>query len=1162
MSYAKAQDILKQVFNQENFHQQSFEEFIYHLFAKNINIFSQAQFIDSKYQNHIANCTKISDFAVDKHNKLAVFVIKLNKDLDRSRTIQRNFVADILKSSNTSYALVAFVSYDNSNWRFSLVKLDYVLDEKNNVIEKSSPARRFSFLVGKNEGSHTVKKQFLKILANERNSAPTIAEIEQAFNIETVTAEFFKEYKELYLTTKEQLEDFLAKNLAEQQYFADKKISTADFAKKTLGQIVFLYFLQKKGWFGVKPSEPWGSGNKNFLKNYFDENHQHKNFFKQCLEPLFYEALAVNRGAESLYEKIDNLRFPFLNGGLFEPMPNYLWQNSSFTLPNELFSNQNKTKEDITGDGILDVFNRYNFTVNENEPLEQEVAVDPEMLGKVFENLLDVVDRKSQGAFYTPRSIVHYMCQEVLIQYLANNSGLEIANLSNFIKNDNSENLKKHQQEIDKLLQDVKICDPAIGSGAFALGMLQEIVSARLKLAEIHKQNSYDLKLHTIENCIYGVDLNSSAVDIAKLRLWLALVVEETEPKPLPNLDYKIMQGNSLLESYEEIKLFDGNLFINQEKVKDLNSKIEVLRKDLLNFVNVGIQKSKNPDYSKKEKELERLLKEFQELSKQSFDKNSTSMFDLQDNQLQQKNKLNDLFTELQQLIKKYFSENNKNNKTQLKKQITQLKYSLIETTLISQNKQDKLIEIQQLQQINRQPFFIWELEFSDVFSGENVGFDIVIGNPPYIQLQKDGGKLGNMFATAKFSTFAKSGDIYCLFYELGNNILNEGGHLAFITSNKWMRAGYGEKLRSFLSQKTSPKILIDLGPSVFETATVDTNILLYQKKSAQQIAESSNCLACTIQEKLTPTQNSLTNYVVKNAVVLNKFSSQAWVIANPLEQQIKTKIETLGVPLKNWDVKINYGIKTGFNEAFIIDTKTKEELCLADPKSAEIIKPILRGRDIGRYSTNWAGLWVIVAKYQSHKYLENSYPTVFAHLKKFEKELKQRGQCTNRDGKGQHHWLELDNNPTDDYLMQFEKEKIVWGNISYKSQFCYDDFSFVNAPANLITSNTISVKYLIAIMNSAIFSWEFENLGITLGKAFEWKKQYVENIHIPQIPAASQAPFIAIVNEILSITSQPDYNPSYPKARQKELERQIDEMVCDLYQLTEQEKNFILQGN
>ena len=1101
MSYAKAQDILKQVFNQENFHQQSFEEFIYHLFAKNTNIFSQAQFIDSKYQNHIANCTKISDFAVDKHNKLAVFVIKLNKDLDRSRTIQRNFVADILKSSNTSYALVAFVNYDNSNWRFSLVKLDYVLDEKNNVIEKSSPARRFSFLVGKNEGSHTVKKQFLKILANERNSAPTIAEIEQAFNIETVTAEFFKEYKELYLTTKEQLEDFLAKNLAEQQYFADKKISTADFAKKTLGQIVFLYFLQKKGWFGVKSGEPWGSGNKNFLKNYFDENHQHKNFFKQCLEPLFYEALAVNRGAESLYEKIDNLRFPFLNGGLFEPMPNYLWQNSSFTLPNELFSNQNKTKEDITGDGILDVFNRYNFTVNENEPLEQEVAVDPEMLGKVFENLLDVVDRKSQGAFYTPRSIVHYMCQEVLIQYLANNSGLEIANLSNFIKNDNSENLKKHQQEIDKLLQDVKICDPAIGSGAFALGMLQEIVSARLKLAEIHKQNSYDLKLHTIENCIYGVDLNSSAVDIAKLRLWLALVVEETEPKPLPNLDYKIMQGNSLLESYEKIKLFDGSLVPEIADLFDASVK-----------------------------------------------------------------KIADIKIELQQLIKKYFSENNKNNKTQLKKQITQLKYSFIETTLISQNKQDKLIEIQQLQQTNRQPFFIWELEFSDVFSGENGGFDIVIGNPPYIQLQKDGGKLGNMFATAKFSTFAKSGDIYCLFYELGNNILNEGGHLAFITSNKWMRAGYGEKLRSFLSQKTSPKILIDLGPSVFETATVDTNILLYQKKSAQQIAESSNCLACTIQEKLAPTQNSLTNYVVKNAVVLNKFSSQAWVIANPLEQQIKTKIETLGVPLKNWDVKINYGIKTGFNEAFIIDTKTKEELCLADPKSAEIIKPILRGRDIGRYSTNWAGLWVI-GTFPALKITIENYPAIENYLKRFGKKLEQtggsyideQGNLQKSRKKTGNKWFETQDQIG--YYKEFEKEKIVWTavNAEYKLSIVKENF-FLNNSIFIITGSYL--KFLLSIFNSLLFR-KYVNFFLGGEKNYMYgSKDIFKQLPIPQIPAVSQAPFIAIVNEILSINSQPDYNPSYPKARQKELERQIDEMVCDLYQLTEQEKNFILQCN
>ncbi|NCA29068.1 MAG: class I SAM-dependent DNA methyltransferase, partial [Proteobacteria bacterium] len=389
------------------------------------------------------------------------------------RTLQRNFIAEILKNSFKTYALVAFVSSDEANWRFSLVKLEISFSE-NNFHEKLSSARRFSFLVGKNEGTHTVQSQFLKFFIDEtQNIAPTIAQIEKLFDIETVTNKFFEKYKELFCLVQEGLQDLFNNDEKIKNDFIAKEISIPDFAKKTLGQIVFLYFLQKKGWFGVKNDKDWGSGDKNFLRQLFEKNKENQNFFNDVLEHLFYEALAQDRGINAIYTKLD-CRMPFLNGGLFEPMNGYAWETTKINLPNQIFSNNNSTKEGDVGDGIFDVFDRYNFTVNENEPLEQEVAVDPEMLGKVFENLLEIKDRKSKGAFYTPREIVHYMCQESLINYLHNHCDLPMEQLTNFIKNKSLENIENSALKIDSLLENVKICDPAVGSGAFMLGMLNE----------------------------------------------------------------------------------------------------------------------------------------------------------------------------------------------------------------------------------------------------------------------------------------------------------------------------------------------------------------------------------------------------------------------------------------------------------------------------------------------------------------------------------------------------------------------------------------------------------------------------------------------------------------------------------------------------------------
>lgn len=532
---------------------------------------------------------------------ILVVRLKREKSLDRARAKQRNFVAKYLNGARggkyRDAALVAFVPPSEKNWRLSLVKMEYKFDEENlKVKEKFTPARRYSFLVGKNENSHTAQSRLLPALQNE-DVNPTLQELEDTFDIERVTKEFFDKYRELFLRLKDSLDEIVENDSTIKADFTDKEIDTADFSKKLLGQIVFLYFLQKKGWFGVPRDKDWGEGDTHFLRSLFQQSQQQdQNYFNELLEPLFYNALATERDDD--WSDRFECRIPFLNGGLFEPLSQYDWVNTDILLPDDLFSNDRRTKEGDVGDGILDVFDRYNFTVKEDEPLEKEVAVDPEMLGKVFENLLEVKDRKSKGTYYTPREIVHYMCQESLANYLNTELGdaIEKDDIDTLIKYGETvvehdarvaqkgketerysfkmlEVVQKHAKRIDEKLASIRTCDPAVGSGAFPVGLMNEIVRIRNALTpyigEDGDRTSYNFKREAIQNCLYGVDVDSGAIEICKLRLWLSLVVDEEERKniqPLPNLDYKIVQGNSLLSV--EKNLLNHQPYNELEKLK------------------------------------------------------------------------------------------------------------------------------------------------------------------------------------------------------------------------------------------------------------------------------------------------------------------------------------------------------------------------------------------------------------------------------------------------------------------------------------------------------------------------------------------------------------------------------------------------------------------
>ena len=585
-------------------------------------------YIKEAYRKYISSMNRIGKYQTPDGEEIDILVVKLKKgtSLVRARSMQKNYIADYLNSGRNhrkDAALVAFVAPDEEDWRFSLIKMNYKYQEtasgKAGVKRLLPPSNRFSFLVGKNESSHTAQSRFTDMLMSAKN--PSLADLEDAFDVEPVNQDFFEQYKRLFIRTKEALDQVLAKDNKVKQDFATKDIDTVNFTKKLLGQIVFLHFLQKKGWFGVALDQSWGSGPKDYLRTLFNENcrqekaKENKNFFNDILEPLFYEALRRPRD-DDYYSRFD-CRIPFLNGGLFDPIGDYDWVNTDILLPNALFVSDDSMQEQ----GILEIFDLYNFTVKEDESLDREVAIDPELLGKTYEKFNAITSKnfeeykraiasgkkneehkfnRAQGVYYTPRSVVHFICEQSLIACLSRRLREELTeeDVTAFIEHGPTavENeaqveakgkqtstymyrlppsIRQHAQLLDETLKDLAVCDPAIGSGAFPMGMMEEIIKARQTLVAYLPpasvvSTSYEFKRHCIEHCLYGVDLDPGAVEIAKLRLWLSLVVDEEnieDINPLPNLDYKIMQGDSLGGVSRDI--LNGKLFDALEVKKD-----------------------------------------------------------------------------------------------------------------------------------------------------------------------------------------------------------------------------------------------------------------------------------------------------------------------------------------------------------------------------------------------------------------------------------------------------------------------------------------------------------------------------------------------------------------------------------------------------------------
>ena len=1090
---------------------------------------------ESKAAADIANVSSILNIGTISNIKsedieLFDVTLKNTSDISRSRVGIQRLIRSALSQYSHAFIVFHYKDCENKEWRFSYL-------HKEGTLKNTTSAKRYTYVFGNEHNPRTATERF-EILANSKK---TDDDLINAFSVEALSKEFFDKYEELYNSFVEYMiitpamqksfKTVIAKydtgddeNDVEEIYKTKYK-PLRDYVKKMMGRLVFLYFLERKGWL---------NGDKKYLTKLFDETSEKKDFLDNVLEPLFFGVLNTPQRMRS--EKFKEMGWstaaipglssiPYLNGGLFEQ--------------DELDKRDAKFPEDYF-EKLFDFFSEYNFTVDENDPNDEEMGIDPEMLSVIFESLLE--DNKGKGAFYTPKEEVLYMCSESIIAYLSEKSGIKEKIIRKFIENLDDENIPEEIEEnkrlLLKLIENVKICDPAIGSGAFPMGMLNLLLRIRLALYPRKNKDANEiarLKKDIIQNNIYGVDIEKGAIDIARLRFWLSIVVNSDEPEPLPNFDYKFMQGNSLISTFDghyvEMSL-DNTKTGKGERVsagvtvqKNLNELVD-LRQE---FYSLSGKDKYNKEIEIKKLTLDTLKSIF-----------SAELASLKENPYEQ---LSLGFAGgLNAKAQKEFDEIKRQQKeiSSLIKKIDELATALYYSgaTYAERAKTD----------IN---FFDWKFCFSDVVMDRG-GFDIVIGNPPYIQLQKDGGKLAAMYEKCGFSSFAKTGDIYCLFYEKALQLLSDDGLCCFITSNKWMRAAYGEKLRELFANHTNPRILIDFaGVKVFDSATVDTNILLYQKTENKH-----KTVACVTKNMSKDDLKKLSVYVQQNSTDMNFNNSDSWVILSSLEQTIKQKIEKIGKPLKNWNITINYGIKTGFNDAFIISSETRKEIlskCANEDerkRTDAIIRPILRGRDIQRYTYVNNGLWLINThngmKGKLPKINIDEYPAIKTHLDRYWDKISTRAD------KGDTPY----NLRNCAYLDDFDKPKIIYPETTVgRSQFYYDDSKFMLDKTCFFISGE-KLKFLEGMLTSKIIEWYLERMCRLLGKrTIQYSKQWIEDIPIASPNEKQEKDVVEIVDEI---TDNIKNDSAESQQKINLLIKKLNAKIGEIYNLNEQELDFI----
>ena len=918
-----------------------------------VKLFSTPQKI-SATQEFVKSTLQLGTIDLPDGNTIALLEVETSDQvmLARNRVGLRKYVVDFIDEAGASAVLAVFHQEESDDWRLTYAARQTTLDEDTfeiNTIETAP--RRFTFLLGENEPCRTAAARLAEILVKGGNL--TLTDVEKAFSVEKLSKEFFSKYQLHY-------EAFLGELLSPpgalwtpahaspSQPRNPKKPSqrlTNPFVTSPRNSLAVSSsspsFRRKAGSTSL-PASPTGQAETRTSSAPTSISQRatrtKPNFHSHYLAPLFFEALNTER-KDHLFTlplpggKTFTSCMPYLNGGLFEPDPAEL---QSIDFSPQLFAN------------LFAFFSEYNFTIDENDPEDHEIGIDPEMLGHIFENLLE--DNKDKGAYYTPKVIVSYMCRQSILRYLETHLGKH-EDLTRLCEIHEPGDLREkgnwcaaNAKRIATLLEKVKICDPAIGSGAFPIGMLNEIVHLRTLLnSELNDPaERATLKKDIIANCIHGVDLDSGAVDIARLRFWLALVVDEETPSPLPNLDYKIMQGNSLLESFHGVDLSQ----IHQEKAKKKPASMAALNAAL-------------------------------GLSQGEMDIFTTGQLELREAQQKKQD-------ELLEAIRAYFAARKPERKAQLRNTIDAKVIAHIRShlevelegvrTLIDQT--GKFLDgtypapPRWTEKKGNKGLASYQAKEKDLAqrppqAGGNhpsSGAPLLPLAPPLQGHLRGRGLRHRHREPALCPTGTHQGtettprcekatpplpataDLLVYFYECATNLLKPSGVLTFITSNKFYRAGYGEKLRGYLMEKLTLHTLIDFRDApVFNGVIAYASILIGQKEKAPEGHQTA-----ALPWDLSKPAAALPLEIAKaSPVSQTSLTPDGWRLVSPAVQNLLTKLRANGTPLGDYvNGRFYRGILTGFNEAFVIDGAKRAELIAADPNSEIIIESFLRGRD------------------------------------------------------------------------------------------------------------------------------------------------------------------------------------------------------------------------
>lgn len=1024
---------------------------------------------------------------LDDGRSLAIYIFEVSDNvlINRNRKGLREIAAKTVDQSIIHGVLAFYYSKNVPDYRLTFIAKQSSFSEDGELIKSETAPKRYTFLLGENEPCRTAADRLYELISKKKSSSIYLADVTEAFSVERLNKEFFAGYKAQYMKFLRLLSDTKANR---------------DYVKKLLGRLVFLQFLQKKGWMGVPASRSdWNEGDKNYLSHLIERYEGNDRLLSDVLEYLFFNTLNEKREGDIADIRLgENIKIPYLNGGLFEK-DNI--DKLDIDFPYSYF------KE------LMDFFAMYNFTIDENDPDDSEVGIDPEMLGHIFENLLE--DNKDKGAFYTPKEIVQYMCRQSVIQYLMTyepdeqyadpieqliNNGIVLPILQT----------KSAASRFMQLLKGVKVCDPAIGSGAFPMGILYVLYHAIHHLqshAESHGNfDSTQTKRDIIQNNIFGVDIEQGAVDIARLRFWLALVVDANEPEPLPNLDYKITCGNSQICRYS-LNTPISDVFVEYNRIGK-----EKAKKENKTWNNFTLENYKNlvVGYTEEHNDKNGLKAKINEIK--SCFKTTLAKGDIKKRQSAEK-KVYDyeaipLFGEP---LAKEDPIGYSKAKNELKKLVEK------EKEILNNKKYENSFE--------------WRFEYPQLLNedGDFMGFDIIIANPPYI---KEGRMSKTFFEPYKDSPYYKGKmDIWYLFACNGLDLLNSNGILCFIATNNWVTSYGASKLRDKVIKETRICNIVDFGAvMMFESASIQTMIMMFQKDriSDDYSFDYRKLTAYKATEKeaigiLSKVSNNgecyrsiirRVNFYGKNITfsestnIFDKITNYPHIIYltnKEIAQGIVFPQDTLNK--KNQQI---LGPEFYINQGIYVLSNSELEALSLNKNEMSLIKPYYTNENIEKYYVQRNNkYWTIYtdSSFRNPNSLDN-YPNIKAHLDRFlpifTSDNKPYGLHRARENR------------------LFVKNKIIAVRKSVgHPMFAYCDFEcYLSQTFNLIQTNRVNLKYLTGLLNSKLIEFWLKNRGKMQGANYQLDKEPLQQIPIA-VPSIEVQTIIAnLVDTIILLNS------------------------------------------